>query len=89
MNALSPGPYIFWTLVTGPILVAGWRASPSLGIGFLVGFYLTMVATLAGLILLFGTARHLGGRVTRVLIGLSAVALAGFGLVQLWQGIVG
>src|SRR5512138_584218 len=25
MNALAPGPYIYWTLVTGPILLRGWR----------------------------------------------------------------
>src|SRR5512138_1268096 len=28
MNALSPGPYIFWSLVTGPILLKGWRETP-------------------------------------------------------------
>ena len=25
MNALNPNPYIFWTLVTGPILLKGWH----------------------------------------------------------------
>jgi arginine exporter protein ArgO len=25
MVALSPGPYIYWSLVTGPILLTGWR----------------------------------------------------------------
>src|SRR5512139_193440 len=39
VNALSPGPYLFWTLVTGPILLRGWREAPSHGIGFLSGFY--------------------------------------------------
>jgi len=29
MNALSPNPYIFWTLVTGPILLKGWRENAS------------------------------------------------------------
>ena len=29
MNVLSPGPYIFWSLVTGPILLAGWREAPA------------------------------------------------------------
>jgi threonine/homoserine/homoserine lactone efflux protein len=27
-NFLSPGPYIFWSLLAGPILVRGWRQSP-------------------------------------------------------------
>ena len=89
MNALSPGPYLFWTLVTGPILVNGWRESPVNGIGLLVGFYLAMSATLATLILLFGIAARLGPRLNRALAGLSAVALLAFGLYQLWQGVSG
>jgi len=31
MNALSPGPYLFWATISGPILVAGWRERPALG----------------------------------------------------------
>jgi threonine/homoserine/homoserine lactone efflux protein len=87
MNLMSPGPYIFWSLVTGPILVTGWRETPANGIGFLAGFYTAMTASLAGIILLFGTARHLGPKVNRALLGLSAVVLAGFGLYQLWLGV--
>ena len=87
MNALSPGPYMYWSLVTGPVLLAGWREAPANGIGFLAGFYVALIASLAGLVVLFGTARKLGPRVTRALLGVSAVALLGFGLFQLWQGI--
>jgi len=87
MNALSPGPYVYWSLVTGPVLLAGWREAPANGIGFLAGFYVTLIASLAGLVMIFGTARKLGPRVTRALLGVSAIALLGFGLFQLWQGI--
>jgi threonine/homoserine/homoserine lactone efflux protein len=89
MNALSPGPYIFWSLVTGPILLTGWRQAPANGLGLLVGFYLAMVLCLGGIIAVFATTRHLGTRVTRVLLGISAVALFGFGLLQLWRGFWG
>jgi threonine/homoserine/homoserine lactone efflux protein len=85
-NALSPGPYLFWGTVAGPILIAGWRESPANGIGFLAGFYLAMIGTLVGLIVTFGAARHLGPKVSRILLGISAIALAGFGLYQLWLG---
>jgi threonine/homoserine/homoserine lactone efflux protein len=88
MNMLSPGPYIFWSLVTGPILLEGWREAPALGIGFLVGFYAAMVAALTVLILLFGLAKHLGPKVNRILLGVSAIALIGFGLYQLWRGAI-
>ena len=87
MNALSPGPYIFWTLVTGPILLKGWRETPVNGIGFLIGFYLTLISSLAALILIFGTAAKLGPKFNRMLLGISTIALTCFGLYQLWLGI--
>lgn len=89
MNFLSPGPYIYWSLVTGPILLKGWRAAPTHGIGFLGGFYITLISGLAGIILLFGLARELGSKVNRTLIGISAIALLCFGLYQLWLGMTG
>lgn len=87
MNALSPGPYIFWSLVTGPILIRGWRETPVNGIGFLAGFYVTMISSLAFIIIIFGIARELGPKVNRALLGISAIALFVFGLYQLYSGI--
>lgn len=89
MNALNPNPYIYWTLVTGPILLRGWRETPLNGIGFLAGFYVTIVFSLMGIILVFGTAQRFGPKVNRVLLGVSAVALFCFGLYQFWLGTVG
>jgi len=86
-NALSPGAYIFWTLVTGPILVRGWREAPVNGIGFLAGFYITMVASLAAIIIVFGVAGKFGNKFNRVLLGISIVTLFCFGLYQLWLGL--
>ena len=88
MNAFSPGPYIFWSLVTGPILIRGWRETPVNGIGFLLGFYVTMISSLALVIIVFGIARELGPKVNRALLGISAIALFCFGLYELWLGIV-
>ena len=89
MNALSPGPYIFWSLVTGPILLRGWRESPVLGAGFMLGFYSAMISSLAAIILVFGLTRQLGPKVNRGLLAVSAAALFCFGLFQLWLGITG
>jgi len=85
MNSLSPGPYIYWTLVTGPILVSGWRESVAKGIGFLAGFYVTIVAVLAAIILGFGLASRFGPRVSHAMLGLSTVALVLFGSFQIFQ----
>ncbi len=56
------------------------------GIGFLAGFYATLISSLAAIILVFGTAARLGPKVNRVLLGVSAIALFCFGLYQLWLG---
>jgi len=87
VNLLNPAPYLFWSLVTGPLLITGWRASPANGVGLLAGFYGAMFASLAGITFLFTAARQLGPAVTRGLLGLSALVLAGFGVFQLWQGL--
>ena len=87
-NVLSPGPYLYWSLVSGPILLAGWRQAPANGIGFLAGFYGAIVAGSATLIILFGTARQLGPRVSHALLGLSGLAMVGFGFYQLWRGVL-
>jgi len=89
MNALSPGPYLYWSLVTGPILLAGWRKAPVNGIGFLVSFYATIILSLIAIIVVF--ERHDGlDRGQSVFVGVSAIALASFGLYQLsldWEQI--
>jgi threonine/homoserine/homoserine lactone efflux protein len=87
VNLLNPNPYISWSLVLGPLLLKGWRETPAHGVALLAGFYGTMVLSLAGTIALFAAARNLGPRVTRVLIGISSVALACFGCYLLWSGI--
>src|SRR6266545_2894023 len=87
MNALSPGPYLFWSLVTGPILIQGWRETPLYGASFMLGFYITMILSLCAIIIAFSSTRQLGPKVNRILLGISAIALLGFGLYQLKLGI--
>jgi threonine/homoserine/homoserine lactone efflux protein len=86
VNVLNPAPYLGWSLVMGPLLLKGWHETPAHGIALVVAFYATMFSALAAIILIFHGARAAGRRVTRVLVGVSAVALAGFGLYQLWLG---
>lgn len=85
-NLLAPGAYIFWTLVTGPILMRGWRENPLFGVSFLLGFYNAMILSLCAIMFVFGTARQLGPKVNRILLGVSALALFCFGVYQLWLG---
>ena len=87
VNLLNPNPYIGWSLVMGPLLLKGWRETPVNGIALLLGFYVTMVACTMGIILLFAGARNLGPKVSRALVGISALALTCFGIYELWLGI--
>lgn len=89
LNALSPGPWIFWTVISGPILVSAWRASAGQALWFLAGFYLLLCGGNAGVILAFGSAHRLGPGAARALARLSGVALLLFGLHQLWRGTLG
>lgn len=86
-NFLSPGAYLFWGLVNGPLLLTALRQSPLHGGGFLLGFYGVMVTSLLGIAVVFAQARRLGTRVVRLLVFVSALVLVGFGGVLLARGI--
>jgi len=88
-NLLNPNPYIFWGVVAGPILIDAWRKSALYGLGFMAGFYGTMITGLGLLIIAFAAAGRISARLMRLLSGLSALALFGFGLYQLWVGLAG
>ena len=86
MIFLNPHPYIFWSVIAGPIVLSGWRRSPSLGISFVVGFYGCFVCALAALIVVFGTAGKIGPRANRLLSVAAAATLLAFGLYQIIVG---
>jgi threonine/homoserine/homoserine lactone efflux protein len=86
VNLLNPNPYLGWTLVLGPLVLKAWHQSPTNAAALVAAFYATLVVTTAGIIILFASARSLGPRVARQLVGISALALAAFGLYQLWSG---
>lgn len=88
-NLLSPGAYLFWMFVTGPILVQGWRETPINGLGLVLGFYASFILCLIAMIIVFGAASKLGPKLNRALLGVSSIVLFGFGLFQLWKGVIG
>jgi threonine/homoserine/homoserine lactone efflux protein len=86
INWLNPNLYIGWSVIMGPIVLSGWRRSPSGGAAVVFGFYVTIVSVMIGMIFLFAAAKNLGPSVQKNLIGLSSIALAGLGIYQLWLG---
>jgi threonine/homoserine/homoserine lactone efflux protein len=89
MNMLSPVPYIYWSLVTGPILLQALQDSPWSGMAFLASFYIMLIGGFAALMAIFSAANRLGNRLSRALIAISALVLAGFGFFQIWRGLFG
>ena len=86
VNLLNPNPYIGWTLIMGPLLIEGWRETPANGIALVLGFYISLTLFTAAIIILFAAARKLGPKVNKISIGISAIALAGFGIFQIFNG---
>jgi threonine/homoserine/homoserine lactone efflux protein len=89
MNYLSPGPYIFWTSVTGPLLSDAFNVSPLNAGLFLLSFYVPFLGTLALLIVVFARMGQLNPNVTRGLLMLSAVIMALLGALLLYEALGG
>jgi threonine/homoserine/homoserine lactone efflux protein len=88
INALSPGPYLFWSTVTGPLLVDALSQSLWHALGLLVGFYGTFLATMASLVFVFDRMRQIDPRFTRIILYVSVVVLAGLGGALIWQSLL-
>ncbi|MGA2502614.1 MAG: LysE family transporter [Anaerolineales bacterium] len=87
VNLLNPAPYLGWSLVMGPLLLKGWRQALVSGIALLAGFYSILIFVTLGIMLRFSAARKTGPRISRALVGLSAMALTLFGLYEICLGI--
>ncbi len=89
VNLLNPNPYLFWSLVGGPLLIGGWKIDPLNAILLLLGFYIAIIGSMGAGVVILGTTGRLGIKVQRALLGISALALLGFGIHQLWLGASG
>ena len=87
LNLLNPNPYIFWSLIGGPVLLQAWQRGPGCCVAFLGGMYAALIGACGCLVILFATAARLGASVNRALLALSAAALALFGCYQLFAAI--
>lgn len=88
-NFLTPGPYLFWALVSGPLLLSALRQSILFGAAFIIGFYGIMVLSLLGIALIFSQARRLGPGVVHTLLLLTIIILVILAGLLLTNGIFG
>ncbi len=88
MNLLNPNPYIFWTFVSGPLLLEAFDISWTHAIAFLTGFYGIFMGTMVILIALFHQTRKFGPRVVRIFQLISILILVVFGGILIKEGII-
>lgn len=87
MGWVSPGPYIFWATINGPLLIQGLNQSVLMGLAFLVAFYGTFIAILCVYVLVFDRLRRIDERVTRGIFLVTLVIMVLFGLRLIGQGV--
>jgi threonine/homoserine/homoserine lactone efflux protein len=80
VNLLNPNPYLGWSLVLGPMFLSALHQSPAHAAALIAAFYGTLIAVMAGTIVLFGTSTLLGPTGRRFLLLSSAVILAVLGV---------
>jgi threonine/homoserine/homoserine lactone efflux protein len=87
LNLLNPNPYVFWSLIGGPVLLQAWQQGPGYCFAFLGGMYAALIGGCVCLVILFATAARVEASVNRALLALSAAALALFGCYQLFAAL--
>jgi len=88
LNLLNPNPYLYWSLVSGPLLLRGWREEPANGAGQWSQASTPRCSSPApGLSSCLQAWAGSSPRSNRILLGISVVALALFGCYQLWLGV--
>ena len=87
VNLLNPNPYLGWSLIMGPLFLEGWNIEKIYGVMLIASFYITLVFFIALTIIIFAFARRFGPKFSKILLGLSSLALLGFGIYQLIIGV--
>jgi threonine/homoserine/homoserine lactone efflux protein len=79
MNFFSPGPYLFWATVNGPLLLQAINTSPLAVVGMLLGFYGTFLSGMALLVILFHKLGKIDARMTQIILWITLILLLWFG----------
>lgn len=87
VNLFSPGPYLFWTTVNGPLLLGGLQESIFHGLAFLVGFYGTFFTGFALIGYAFAKVGQVNPQVTRIIMHVAVVLIVLFALQSIASGL--
>jgi threonine/homoserine/homoserine lactone efflux protein len=88
-NGLNAGPYIFWSVIAGPMLLKVWGQSVPGAIAFLIAFHVALIGAYTVQVLFFATIRRVSSRAAYGLNIVAAIVLLLMGLYQIWSGFSG
>lgn len=89
INALGPGPWVYWATITGPLVIQAWRDAPPTAVGFVVAFYGTFLATMAAQVIVTHHARRLGAGVMRAVLWIGLLVMGYMALQLFYKAAVG
>jgi threonine/homoserine/homoserine lactone efflux protein len=89
MGLLSPGPYLFWGTVNGPLLVKALHESVWHGAAILIAFYGSFMCLIALVVVIFDRLRQVDPRIIRAILLGTVLLLIWFALTTLGQGVSG
>lgn len=87
INMLSPGPYIFWGIITGPILRVALNQSLLFGIAFLSAFYGAFLGLMLVWVIAFDRLREVSPKISGYVLKFSVILLGILGLILILQGL--
>lgn len=87
LNLLSPGPYLFWTTVSGPLLKQALETSIGHGAAFLIAFYSTFLGGFLFIAVFIDWIRHMGQSVARGILVFTILLLVGLGVWLIVEGV--
>ncbi len=87
-NFLNPHPYVFWMTIGAPLILKAYKASPSVAVLYLAGFYVFLVGSKVVVALLVdGSKKALQGRSYIYLIRALGLALLVFSVMFFRDGL--
>jgi threonine/homoserine/homoserine lactone efflux protein len=87
INILSPGLYLYWTLVNGPLLISAIQQSWMHALAFLSGFYGFFIGGMLLIAALVSQTRKLGEKYIKYLLFVSTLTLTVFGIYLIFRSL--
>jgi threonine/homoserine/homoserine lactone efflux protein len=81
VNALNPAPYLFWSTVSGPLLLGGMREGGlTYAMAFLIGYYSVFLSLIVVLMVVVERIGNLDERMNRYLLPVTIILMILLGL---------